>query len=44
VDLSSRADCAAKFRSNMHLGGIVFAGAVAGQLTAGSAAAVAALM
>ena len=44
MDLSNRADCAAKFRSNMHLGGIVFAGAVAGKLTAGNAAAVAALL
>ena len=37
VDLRSRADCAAKFRSNVHLGAIVFAGAVAGKLTAASA-------
>jgi hypothetical protein len=39
VDLRSRADCAAKFRSNVQLGGLVFAAAVAGQLTAAGGAA-----
>lgn len=43
VDLASRADCAAKFRSNVQLGGLVFAGAVAGKLTATGAAAAALL-
>ena len=44
VDLRSRADCAAKFRSNVQLGGLVFAGALAGQLTAPGAAEAAAAM
>lgn len=32
VDLRSRSDCAAKFRSNVQLGVLVFAGAVADKL------------
>jgi 4-hydroxybenzoate polyprenyltransferase len=36
VDLASPADCGAKFRSNVQLGGIVWAATLAGHLTAAS--------
>ena len=35
VDLDSRADCAAKFRSNKWLGAAVFSGVLADRLLAG---------
>ena len=41
MDLRSRSDCAAKFRSNVQLGALVFAGAVADKLAASPAVAAA---